>query len=69
LFAFLAMSKLPVSVGQILKGKNGLYEIIEALKTNTVFKAAVLGGTSEKVPTGAQQLSVYHEKPRCFFDS
>lgn len=60
------MSKLLISVGQILKGKNGLYEIIEALKTNTVFKTAVLGGSSEKVPADAQQLSVYHENRRCF---
>lgn len=52
------MSKLQVTVGQILKGRNGLYEVIEALKTNTVFKAAILGSTSEKIPPGAQQLAV-----------
>jgi hypothetical protein len=58
------MSKLPVTVGQVLKGRNGLYEIIEALKTNTVFKAAILSSTSKEIPLGgAQQLSVYHETP------
>lgn len=57
------MSKLPVAVGQILKGKNGIYEIIEALKTNMVFKAAILGSASEGTHPGAQQLSVYHENP------
>ncbi|OBT87324.1 CMGC/DYRK protein kinase [Pseudogymnoascus sp. 03VT05] len=52
------MSKLPVTVGQILKGRNGLYEVIETLKTNTVFKAAILTSTSEEIPLGAQQLAV-----------
>jgi hypothetical protein len=55
------MSKLPLTAGQILKGRNGLYEIIEALKTNTVFKAAIITSTSEGIPPGAQELSVYHE--------
>lgn len=47
------MSKLPITVGQTLKGKNGLYKIIEGLKGNTVFKAAILDSTSRKIPRGA----------------
>ena len=65
----LDMSKLPVTVGQVLKGKNGLYKITEALKTNTVFKAAILGSTLEEIPRGARQLSVYYENPLYLFDS
>ncbi|OBT51065.1 hypothetical protein VE04_08597 [Pseudogymnoascus sp. 24MN13] len=52
------MSKLPLTAGQILKGRNGLYEIIEALKTNKVFKAAIVTSTSEGIPPGAQELAV-----------
>jgi hypothetical protein len=44
------MSKLPITVDQILRGKNGLYKIIEALKTNTVFKASILEGGSGEIP-------------------
>ncbi|KFY86001.1 hypothetical protein V500_07929 [Pseudogymnoascus sp. VKM F-4518 (FW-2643)] len=52
------MSNLPVTVGQVLKGKNGPYKIIEALKTSTVFKAAILGSTFQELPRGAQQFAV-----------
>ncbi|KFZ03182.1 hypothetical protein V502_11164 [Pseudogymnoascus sp. VKM F-4520 (FW-2644)] len=52
------MSNVQVTVGQILKGNNGLYKIVEALKTNTVFKAAILGSTSQEIPRGARQFAV-----------
>lgn len=37
-----------LGIGQVLKGRNGTYRLLESLKTPTVFKAQVLPDSSIK---------------------
>ena len=39
---------MALSIGQILRGRNGTYRLVEALKAPTVFKAQVLPNSSTK---------------------